>query len=286
MPEIAYVNGRFLPLADAVVSVEDRGFQFADGVYEVAVAYGSEVFRLQAHLDRLRRSLALIDMNPDLDALRLEPVIGDGVAQAGFDQTLVYIQITRGRQPRSHVYHRDLQPTVIATFKRKPSVDPQLRTKGIAVLTVEDFRWPLCEIKSIALLPNVLAKNRALRDGYDDAVFVTVDGYVREATAANVFAIIGGKLITPVTDASILHGVTRGYILECAAKAGVDCREGGLTVTQLESADEAFVSSTTLDMLPVRRVNGRTIGSAVPGPVTQRLYRTFLDGLPRQTTDR
>ena len=280
MAEIAYVNGAFVPLAEAVVSVEDSGFQFADGVYEVVIVYGAEAFRLDAHLARLRRSLHLIDMEVDFEAFGLESVIREGVARAGFDETLVYLQITRGGQPRAHVYDRNIAPTVVATFKRKRALDVRLRERGIALTTVEDFRWSRCEIKSIGLLPNVIAKNRAVRDGFDDALFVGPDGCIREATSANVFAIAGGALITPATDASILHGVTRGYVLECAAGAGIACREAALTVEVLQSANEAFISSTTVDILPIRTIDGRTVGSRVPGPITKRLYEAFLDGLP------
>lgn len=279
MPELAYVNGRFCDLADATVSIEDRGFQFADSVYEVVVGYGKTVFRLEEHLDRLRRSLALIDMDIDLEGINLEGVIHEGIEEAGFSETMVYIQVTRGVQSRSHVYGDGIEPTVIATFKPKPVIDPSVRDRGISVVTVEDFRWPRCQIKAVALLPNVLAKNRALRDGFDDAIFVSSTGNIREATSANVFAVRDRTLITPSTDEPILHGVTRKYILECAGKVDLATGEMPLTVSNLESAEEAFLSSSTIDIMPVTGVNGKTVANGKPGPVTQLLYRVFLDGL-------
>lgn len=279
MGDLAYVNGRFCDPADAVVSIEDRGFQFADGVYEVAVALGRRVFRLDEHLERLRRSMASIGLHVDVSALGLEGVIDEGVRRGGFDRTLVYVQITRGVQPRSHVIARGLTPTVVMTFRRRPPIDPGQRERGLHVTTVDDFRWTRCDIKSIALLANVMAKNQAIAGGYDDALFVGPGGDVREATSANVFAIRGGRLVTPSVDEPILHGITRRYVLECARRADVPNEQRRLSVEDLASSDEAFVSSTTMDILAVTRLNGRTIGSGRPGPLTRKLHEVFLEGL-------
>ncbi len=281
MPELAYVNGWFGLLADGKVSIEDRGFQFADGVYEVVVAFSQQIFRLEAHLRRLRRSLELIDMPLDLERLGLVAAIHEGIERAGYRETLVYLQITRGLQPRAHDYREPVEPTIVMTFKPRIPVDPELRSRGYKVVTIEDFRWSRCEIKSVALLANVMAKNRALRDGYDDAVFLGPGQEVREATAANLFAVKEGRLITPATEESILHGVTRGYILECADRAGIAHEERPLMRDELVSADEAFLSSTTLDIMPIAQVNGRPIGVGTLGPLMRRLYSEYLNGLPR-----
>lgn len=280
MPELAYVNGRFGPLADAKISVEDRGFQFADGVYEVVVAFGQEVFRLGAHLERLKRSLALIDMPLDLERLGVEAAIREGIERAGYRESMVYIQVTRGLQPRAHDYREPVEPTIVMTFKAKQSIAPGERARGYSVMTVEDFRWRRCEIKSVALLANVLAKNRALKQGYDDAVFLGPHNVVREGTSANVFAVRGGSLITPVTEEAILHGVTRVYILECARRAGIEFEERSIMLEELASADEAFLSSTTLDIMPLAKLDGRPVGQGAFGPVTRRLYDEYLEGLP------
>jgi len=280
MPELAYVNGYFGPISTASVSIEDRGFQFADGVYEVFAAFGTHVFREVDHFDRLCRSLSLIDINVDLESLGLQSIIREGIARAGFDRTMVYCQVTRGTQPRSHVYALSIAPTIVATFKQLPEVDPQLRSRGVSVVTVEDTRWSCCEIKSIGLLPNVLAKNRAMRDGYDDAIFISPSGEVREGSSSNVFVVRNGALQTPATSPTILHGVTRGYILECARKAGVAIVEGPLSVEEFAAADEAFLSSTTLDVLAITRLNGRPIADGRVGLVTRQLHHAFLEGLP------
>lgn len=280
MPELAYVNGTFCAPADAMVSIEDRGFQFADGVYEVVVAHGGKPFQLEQHLERLRRSLSLVDIQVDPQRTDIENIIREGIERSAFAETLVYLQVTRGRAPRSHAYVDSIEPTIVATFNEKPTIDPAVRAKGVSIVTVEDTRWSQCEIKSIALLPNILAKNRALRDGYYDAVFVSESGAIREATAANVFVIQAGTLVTPDTDETILHGITRDYILECAHGADIPTEERRLTVRDLESADEAFLSSTTLDVLAISKANTTTIAGACPGPLTKLLYQKLLDAVP------
>ncbi|MHC4609283.1 MAG: aminotransferase class IV, partial [Planctomycetota bacterium] len=172
MPELAYVNGTFCSLAEAKVSIEDRGFQFADGVYEVIVAYGDRLFRLQEHLARLGRSLESINLDLDLGEQALEEAIATGVSRAGFEETVVYLQITRGVASRSHVYAQENKPTVVATFKAKPRADAAAWERGLSVVTREDIRWARCYVKSIALLPNVLVKTEVQRRGYDDAIFL------------------------------------------------------------------------------------------------------------------
>ncbi len=283
MAELAYVNGQFRDIDQATVSINDRGFQFADSVYEVLVACGHQPFRLPQHLARLRRSLALIDIDVARCNVDFEALILEGIRRAGFERTLVYLQVTRGVQPREHVYSQDLRPSIVATFRPQPVIDSQLQARGLSVTTVDDPRRSDCEVKATALLPNVLALNRAVRDGHDDVLFVGPDGDVREASSANVFAVRRGTLITPVQNALILHGVTRGYILECAEKIGVALQETSLSVAQLESADEAFLSSTTIDILPITRINGTPVGPGRPGPITARLHQAFLAGLPRAT---
>lgn len=278
MPDLAYVNGCFCDPADAVISIDDRGFQYADGVYEVIVAHNGTPFKMAEHLSRLRRSLELIDLVVD-DSVDFDSIIREGIKRAGHRDTMVYLQVTRGVQARSHVYRDDLTPTIVATFRPKPVVDDAVRAAGVPVVTVDDMRRKECEIKATALLPNVMALNRARRDGYHDAVFVSATGEVREATSSNVFAVRNGRLITPARSASILHGITRQYILECAARSDVTVVEAPLTVDELQTADEAFLSSTTIDILAITRVNAHQIGNGSPGPVTDRLYAAFLEGL-------
>ena len=279
MPELAYVNGTFCTLADAKISIEDRGFQFADGVYEVIVAYGDRPFRLAEHLTRLAGSLESIGLEFNFREHALEEMIATGIARADFDQTMVYLQITRGVAARDHVCPLGIQPTVVATFKAKPRIDPAVREQGLSVVTVEDIRWARCHIKSIALLPAVLAKNEARRRGYDDAIFVGRSGLVREATVANVFAVREGVLVTPPKNEAILRGVTRAYVLECAGQIGLPYQETNLTSVELAAAQELFLSSTTMDIIGVTRLNGVPVGKGRVGPVTRALSEQFYRGI-------
>ncbi len=272
MPELAYVNGTFCELHEAKVSVEDRGFQFADGVYEVLVAYDGKPFRLAEHLERLSISLESIDLSFDLKQHRIEETIIEGIARSRFDTSMVYLQITRGAAPRSLACPEGVSPTVVMTFKPKPVVDPDLRSRGLSVVTVPELRWSRCHVKSIALLPNSIIKNDAVRRGYDDAIFVDGANTVREATAANVFAVIDGMLTTPPSNTSILLGVTRGYILDCASMLGLQFQERDVTLEELARADEVMLSSTTIDVLSVTRLDDQPVADGRPGPVAGQLY--------------
>ena len=280
MPELAWLNGVFMPVADAKVSIDDRGFQFADSVYEVIVAYDGKPFLMEEHLSRLSRSLSLCDMPVDLDALGLERLIMEGLERSGFAATVVYVQITRGVQERNHAFRDGLTPTVLLTFREKHPVNPDWYRDGVSVMSAADHRWAMCEIKATALLANILAKNRAIRAGFHDAVLVTAEGIVRECTASNIFAIHEGKLITPVADESILHGITRGYILRCAATANVSTDERSMTVAELCGSDEVFISSTTVDILPVTRIDQSAVGDGSVGAVTRSLMVAYRQGLP------
>lgn len=272
MRELAYVNGVFCDLGDAKIPIEDRGFQFADGVYEVVVAPGGRPFRLHQHVERLRRSAEAIELPADFQTLNLPHVIREGIRRAGFPDTMIYLQITRGACSRDHLFPVKLNPTIVATFKAKPVVDEQLRRSGVAVETATDIRWECCHIKSIALLPNVLLKNAARRRGRFDAILLGPDGTVRETTCANVFMIRRGVLQTHPANERILHGVTRAYVLECAQKLGIPCKEEPFNVTELLGADEAFLSSTTLDIMPVATIDDRPVGA---GELTPKLMEQF-----------
>jgi D-alanine transaminase len=276
MTELGYVNGVFCPLAEAKVSIEDRGFQFGDGVYEVVAAYGGRPFLLDAHMARLRRSLAAIGLAYDLERDPLEPIINEGLSRSGITQdAMIYIQITRGACPRSHVIPSQVKPTVVMTFKPLPEVPDDLRRRGAKVMTTPETRWSNCYIKAITLLPNVLAKNEAVRRGYDDAVFVTTTGEVRECSAANVFIVNGKDMTIPPRTESILHGVTQGVLLECASRIGLTVTERAFDVETLLQAGEVLMSSTTTEVLGITTVDGQPIGDGTVGPVTGQLYREF-----------
>ncbi len=284
MPELAYVNDRFCPISEAVISIEDRGYQFADGIYEVVVFYGHRPFMLEEHLERLYHSAAEIDLEVDKAGLDLRKIMQAGVERAGFDETMVYLQVTRGVEPRNHIYSTACTPTVVMTFKPKPVVSDDVRRRGLSVRTVDDFRWGMCHTKSLVLLPSVIAKNRALRDGYDDILWVGPGAVVREAAAANVFIINDACVITPPQDTSILHGITRKWVLGSAAKIDLPQREEPITRQQLVRADEVFVSSTTVDVMPVTRVDDQAIGDGKPGHWSTALYEHMQAHVERLKT--
>jgi D-alanine transaminase len=264
------MDGHFGPINEARVSIEDRGFQFADGVYEAMLFYGEQPLLLDEHLQRLYHSCQ--ELGIDVSKVNFREIICDGVRQAGFDTTLVYLQVTRGTAPRHHIPPRDLQPTIVMTFKAKPAVPTDRRKRGLTVMTMEDFRWGKCNIKAIALLPNVIARMQAVRQGYDDVVFVGPDDTVREASAANLFAVIEGELVTPPQDKSILPGITREWIRRCAAIVDLPVVDRTLKLGDLYIAEEVLLCSTTIDALAVVRVNEHVIASGSPGPWAQRLF--------------
>jgi len=273
--ELAYLNGRFCPIAEACVSIEDRGFQFGDGVYEVVVVRGGQMFLPEQHMRRLRRSAAAIGLQYDFDNQPLEPVMLEGLTRSGITDAMIYVQITRGAAPRSHSFAEGMTPTVVMTFKPIPAVPEEHRRRGVDLMTTSDNRWARCFIKAITLLPNVLAKNEANRRGFYDAVFVTNGGEVRESTSANIFLVSNGTLKTPLRDESVLHGITQDFILQCATAIALPFEECRVHVDELQRADEVFLSSTTIEILPVTSINGAPISDGAPGPITQKVLSEF-----------
>ena len=275
MPEIAYVNGEFLPLERAMVHVEDRGFQFADGIYEVVRTYGGKAFATDEHVARLFRSLEAIELKAPLTAEDLKSVIQEGIQRSGFAEAIVYLQITRGRAPRHRGMPKDAKPTMVMTVRELPAPATKLRENGIAVITLPEFRWARCDIKSIALLPSVLAYHAAKTAGANDAIFVDEDDTVNEATAGNVFVVAQGRLRTPPKSMHILSGVTRDKLLLASGKAGIETIEERITKSELYAADEIFLTSTTAEVVPVVTVDGKQIGNGKPGPVSARIFEAF-----------
>jgi D-alanine transaminase len=271
VPEIAYVNGKFLPLDQAVVHVEDRGFQFADAVYEVVRTYGGQPFAVDEHIRRLFHSLDAVQIRHELTVPQLAGLIHEAVQRAGFPEALVYLQISRGQARRHRGFPAAANPTLVLTVRELES-SAKLRATGVRVITVPDTRWGRCDIKSVALLPNVLAYNLARQAGAHDAIFVEADGTVNEATAGNIFVVTGDVLRTPPKGPRILSGVTRDKLL-LAAGAGV--AEERIQKAELYSAREIFLSSTTAEVVPVIAVDGKTIGTGTPGPVAQRVFEGF-----------
>lgn len=274
MADLAYVNGEFLPLAEARVSIEDRGFQFGDGVYEVIRTYGGRPFHLKAHLDRLAVSAQAISLELPESAARLASLAEEGIRRAGFPETKVYLQVTRGVAPRDHAFPRNGRSTLVMTFRALQPMDPALRSKGVGVVTMDDLRWARCDIKSVNLLGNVLARQRALEAGAFEALFVR-QGVITEGAVSNVMAVERGILYTAPTGPMILAGITRQVVLDLARAEGIAVREEALPLARVRSADEMFLTGTTVEVLPVVRIDGGAVGGGTPGPVTTRLGRQF-----------
>jgi D-alanine transaminase len=274
MPDIGFVNGRFRPLAETVVSVEDRGFQFGDGVYEVIRTYGGLPFQLQAHLERLERSARAVELAPPFDLEGWASHVAEGLRRAAYPESKVYIQLTRGAAPREHAFPASASPTAVLTVRELRPLDPALGQRGVAVITVEDLRWGRCDVKSLNLLPNVLARQQAQRAGVFEALFVG-QGRVYEGATSNLFLVRDGTLVTPQEGSRILSGVTRAVVLELARKEGMPIEERSVPVAELAQADEVFLTGTTIEIIPVVSVSGKTVAAGKPGPLTIRLMSRF-----------
>lgn len=270
MPDIAFVNGRFLPWKDAVVSIDDRGFQFGDGVYEVIRTYRGAPFELAAHLARLERSAKELNLVQPYSRAQWTQWIQQGLGQAGYQEAKVYIQITRGTAPRDHAFPSGVSPTVVMTIRELHPLSLQLRQDGVTARTCDDLRWSRCDIKSLNLLGNVLAREEARKAGVFEAILVK-DGLVTEGSLSNVMAVRSGTIMTAPEGPRILSGVTRTVVLELAQKEEIPVEEQFLSLDALYGADEVFLTGTTLEVLGVVRIDGKTIGSGRPGPITKTL---------------
>ena len=276
MPETAFLNGRFLPLAEAVVPIEDRGFQFGDGVYEVIRTYGGRPFKLDAHLARLNRSALAIGLRQPYSLEQWKDCMTEGLRLAAFPDAKIYIQITRGAAPRDHVYTADLEPTVVMTIRELRPLDAAVRAAGVDVMTVDDIRWGRCDIKSINLLANVLARQQAKQAGVFEAILVR-DGEVTEGAVSNVIIVQNRTLVTAPQGPRILSGVTRDVVVALARKEGLEVQERYPSREQLYAASEVFLTGTTVEVLAVVRIDGKRIGGGEPGPVTRNLAKRFLE---------
>ena len=267
-----YLNGAFMPVEEAQVSVLDRGFLFGDGVYEVIPVYAGHVLRLDEHLQRLQQSLdaiqlAVIEDWPALIAELIE--LNDG------GDLSVYLQVTRGvAEKRDHAFPRVTVPTVFMMATPFVPIQDLEKVKGIRAVIVDDNRWLRCFIKSICLQPNVLLKQQAIEAGAIDAVLIR-DGFVTEAAAANVFVIKSGVIYTAPKDNLILGGITRDLILELAREMGIDCLEEAASVAMLRSADEVWISSSTREIVPVTELDGCLVGNGDIGPIWLNMMQNY-----------
>lgn len=275
MEGIAYFDGVFMPIEEAKVSIEDRGFQFSDGVYEVIKAYGGIPFAREAHLDRLERSLSMLSLSLPGSRQELEGLIYEAVRRCGWQDSLVYLQITRGYAPRKHDFPDNIKPTLVLTVRRARPIPENLYENGVSAITTRDERWLRCDIKSLCLLPNVLAKDKATRAEAFEAILVRDDRRVTEGTTSNVFAVRSGKLHTAPEGNWILSGITRAVVCDLARRDGITVVEDFYSPEVLMSADEVFVTNTSIEVMPVVAVDRQPIGNGEPGELTRHLAKLF-----------
>ncbi|MGE5573174.1 MAG: D-amino-acid transaminase [Bacteroidota bacterium] len=283
MPEVAFVNGEFMDLSDARVSVEDRGFQFGDGVYEVVRCYRGTPFALEEHLGRLARSASGIELGLPNDTRRLGEIAVEALRRSGIAEAVLYMQVTRGWAPRNHAFPEAAKPTCVITVRPAKPAPPDRASLGVSVITVPDERWLRCDIKSTDLLPNVMAKQKAIRAGALEAVMIRDGAYVTEGASTNVFAVKDGTIHTAPEGSRILSGITRSIVLGLAREHGMLVVEEFFTPEFLVGADEAFITSTTMEVVPCVRVDGRPVGDGRPGPVTRAIASAYSAEVAKRT---
>lgn len=280
MPRIAYVNGRYAPHADAAVHIEDRGYQFADGVYEVCEVARGYIMDMARHLDRLDRSLRELRIDWPMTRRALEMVMAEVVRRNRVENGLVYLQVTRGVAPRDHFFPAPGTPSaLVVTAKRTdPAAASRRAAQGIKVITVPENRWERVDIKSVGLLPNVMARQQAKEAGASEAWFIEPDGTVKEGAATNAWIVTAdGRLVTRPADFGILRGVTRATVMDVARNLGLKVEERGFSVDEAKRAKEAFITAATTVVMPVVAIDGDSVANGHPGSVTLSLREAFFD---------
>lgn len=275
MQPLAYVDGEFCSPADKKICIEDRGYQFGDGVYEVVRVYGGRTFRLEAHLDRLWASARAIEIEIPQTRSELLDLACKLVEKSCFADAQVYIQVTRGAAPRQHGFPSGASPVLVMTVRKSPEISPGLRERGGAAITHPEIRWKYCYIKTLNLLPNIMAKEAAARAGVHEALFVREDGVVTEGSSTNVFMVKDYTIYTHPANESILSGITRAAALEICALKGLIAVQQPFTLGQMLEADEVFLTGTISEIMPLVTVNGQKIGTGVPGQLTKVIYDAY-----------
>lgn len=276
---LANLNGSEMPLNEVLVPVTDRAFFFGDGVYEVVRIYGGRPWLLEEHFMRLEASLRGIQLDCDLDRLKQRALAT--LQHARVDSAMIYIQVTRGAAKRNHSFPEPPPPPneLIYIQELPPDKYESVRKRGVAAVTAKDIRWQRCDIKSINLLPNCLVQESAKRAGAEEALFVGDDGYVTEGTHTNVFGIRDGTLFTAPLSNRILAGITRRWVLDHAAEAGLAVSETAIKAGDIPHMSEVFLTGTTTEILGVRTVDGIKIGQGCTGDITGELFRLLKDDI-------
>ncbi|MGW8186547.1 MAG: D-amino-acid transaminase [Desulfobacterales bacterium] len=271
MPELAYLNGEFLPIEKALVPIEDRGYQFGDAVYEFIASYTGRLFCLEEHLDRLDRSLNGLSF-PPVSRETIRKAVLTLFEKAAIQRAGIYIQISRGASPRNHAFPEGVNPQIVMTIREIEEKPPELRKNGAAAITVEDIRWGRCDLKTVQLLPNVLAKQKALAAGVFDAVFISPEGVVREGTSSNICIVADGVVMTHPLTPQILPGITRMVVIDLCRELNIPVSERFFKTDALYGSEEVFLTGTVTEVLPIVTIDGHRIGDGQVGPVTTRLF--------------
>ena len=274
MPRIAYVNGRYLAYAQATVHIDDRGYQFADGVYEVIHVRGGRMVDAEPQLERFEYSLGELKIAPPMARAALRLVLNELQVRNALANGLIYFQSTRGVAPRDHRFPAKARTSLVATAKRLRALPPDVLEKGVSVVSIPDIRWQRCDIKSLALLPNVLGKQRAAEQGAYEAWQVDEHGFVTEGTSTNAWIVTaGGRLITRPLSQSILAGIVRSSLLGLIDGLPTGFEQRPFSLAEARAASEAFLTSSSGFLLPVTRLDGQPVGEGEVGPVTRELRR-------------
>jgi D-alanine transaminase len=278
MEPIASLNGKQMLLAHATIPALDRGFLFGDAVYEVLRVYRGRPWLMEEHFQRLARSLDAIRIR-GVDLNRLRQQVLDTIAAGPFVEATVYIQITRGVAPRTHVFPADTRPLEFLFVQEFSDHYAPARQTGAAVITLPDIRWDRCDIKSTNLLANILAAQTAKEAGCREALFYLPDGTLTEGTHTSFFGVLNGALLTAPTSPAILPGITRGLILRLAQQTGIPVQEHVLKRDDLGRVSELFLTGTTSEILPIVRVDDQPVGEGIPGPITRRLQAAYAQAV-------
>ncbi|HWD58394.1 MAG TPA: D-amino-acid transaminase [Stellaceae bacterium] len=281
MSRIAYVDGVYRPHREAAVHIEDRGYQFADGVYEVFAVRDGKMADAGLHLRRLRRSLAELRIEGALDDGPLKIVMREVLRRNGVVNGIVYLQITRGVAPRDHAFPKAARPVVVVTARQTRPTNAKLAEDGISVITIPDIRWQRCDIKTVGLTANVLGKQQAREAGVFEAWMVDGDGRVTEGTSTNAWIVTAdNRVVTRLADNAILNGVTRQALVEIIRREGCTFEERAFTVDEAMTAREAFLTSATSFLLPIVAIDGKPVANGAPGLMSQRLREAYLAHIP------
>lgn len=283
MSRIAYVSGRYVPHRFAEVAMEDRGYQFADGIYEVIVFFNRRMLDEALHLKRFKQSLCSLKIAEPMEEAALKLVIRELIARNNYKDGYIYMQVTRGVAPRNHPFPKNIRPVLTMSVMRIKQPSKAEVENGVPVITYPDIRWGRCDVKSISLLPNAIAKEEAVKHGAREAILYNEKGMVTEASHSNAYIVKNGVLITHMADNHILNGVRRQVLLEIAAKHQIRIEERLFTKEELFAADEVFVTSATSNVLPVATIDGKKIGSGKPGEITKKIGLLYQEHVTEQT---